>query len=177
MLGKVDGQGGKEHGGAGVIKQCKRGHDYEVGKFCRECKNLRDREFQRRNKKPKALLSEEEIEKRREYSRNRYAEKMKNPEWAKNRSKKTSARYSFRIKTCPEAKAKDRQRNVEQWAALKADPERYAKEREAGNKRSLAYYHRQFDRQSNAADTAKRLLEKAKRMAEQEKMGIVRVGA
>lgn len=159
-----------------MIKVCKRGHDYETGKFCRECKNMRDREFMRRKAKPISALTPEEAEAKREYARNRYAEKMKNPEWAKKRSARTCARYSLRVKTCPEAKAKDRHRNVEHWAALKADPEKHAKEREAGNKRSLAYYHRQFSRPSNAQDTARRLLEKAKRIVEQEKMGIIRKG-
>lgn len=159
-----------------MIKRCKRGHDYMAGSYCRECKNMRDREYMRRNAKPISALSPEEQEAKREYNRRRYAEKMKNPDWAKNRSKNAYAVYSRRIKTCPEAKAKAKKRNADRWEELKADPDRMAKEREAGNKRSLAYYHRQFSRPSNAQDTAKRLLEKAKRMAEQEKMGIIRNG-
>jgi len=160
-----------------MIKMCKRGHDYEVGKKCIECKRLRDRNHAKSKAILRSQLSEAELEAQRKYDRERYAEKMKNPEWAKQRSKKTSARYSLLLKVSPKHQEKEKQKRAAEWAAIKADPEKHARERQKGNKRSLAYYHRQFARPSSPEATAKRLLERAQRMAEEAKDGIIRVGS
>jgi len=151
---------------------CKRGHITLAKGLCRECKRIRDRESAAR--KPKPALTEEEKEAKREYARNRYHIKMQNPEYAKEKSKRTWKNYKARIKRDPVQHEKHKARMAERWKKLKADPEKYEREREASNKRTVKWYHKQFDRPDPKA-VAEKALRIAQAKAEQEKSGIKRI--
>ena len=154
------------------IRICKRGHDYEVGKVCRECKRILDREHQRRKSKNRPPLTPEQIEARRRDGRERYERRKLDQEWVKMRSKQAYQAFKRRVTNNPEAMAKHEARMKARYEAMKADPERMAKERERVNESSRDYRARQYKRATPAKDVAARLLEKARIRAEQERMGV-----
>ena len=152
-------------------RDCKRGHFVPDGKLCRECKRIRDREFARKNKKPVASLTKEEVERRREQSRKTYKLRAKDPEWRKKRAKKAHQDFMKRVKKDPGQLKKHKARMKSRWEKVKADSDKLEAAREQTRIASKKYRDRQFTR-PDPAEIAKRVLAKAEARMRLEKMGL-----